>query len=246
MRQAAGILTEKLQANSAKSLANVSCHKRGKKYLPWQNASNAEPPPGIAAPHLAARGRALSIGPNSAANRNPPKPYGSPALCNGSPNRTNPNEPSPLRRLLSLIETNELRPATKLIFAGGPRLRIPFALPVCPSQQGPADDVGQRRGLCRRSGPGSGREKAEQRRPAGEGPMVRIHLPPPESLPTIGPSGRLLAEPVRGGLADTVKTLSKTGMAHQRASEWLRNPRISHPVGLRSRCRRLQPPHQAS
>jgi len=56
----------------------------------------------------------------------------------------------------------------------------------------------------------------------------------------------LLAEPVRGGLAETVKTLSKTGMAHQRASEWLRNPRISHPVGLRSRCRRLQPPHQAS
>src|SRR6516165_5012140 len=108
--------------------------------------------------------------PNSAANRNPPKPYGSPALWNGSPNRTNPNEPSPLRRLLSLIETNELRPATKLIFAGGPRLRIPFAPPVCPSQQGPADDVGQRRGLCRRSGPGSGREKAEQRRPAGEGP----------------------------------------------------------------------------
>src|SRR6516164_3216861 len=119
--------------------------------------------------------------PNSAANRNPPKPYGSPALWNGSPNRTNPNEPSPLRRLLSLIETNELRPATKLIFAGGPRLRIPFAPPVCPSQQGPADDVGQRRGLCRRSGPGSGLEKAEQRRPAGEGPMVRIHLPPAES-----------------------------------------------------------------
>src|SRR6516164_2544404 len=81
----------------------------------------------------------------------------------------NPNEPSPLRRLLSLIETNELRPATKLIFAGGPRLRIPFAPPVCPSQQGPADDVGRRRGLWRRSGPGSGREKAEQRRPAGEG-----------------------------------------------------------------------------
>jgi len=45
----------------------------------------------------------------------------------------------------------------------------------------------------------------------------------------------LLAEPVRGGLAETVKTLSKTGMAHQRASEWLRNPRISHPVGLYSR-----------
>ena len=43
MRQAAGILIEKLQANSAKSLANVSCHERGKKYLPWQNASNAEP-----------------------------------------------------------------------------------------------------------------------------------------------------------------------------------------------------------
>src|SRR6516164_3077536 len=59
MRQAAGILIEKLQANSAKSLANVSCHERGKKYLPWQNASNAEPPPGIAEPHLAARGRAL-------------------------------------------------------------------------------------------------------------------------------------------------------------------------------------------
>jgi len=64
MRQAAGILIEKLQANSAKSLANVSCHERGKKYLPWQNASNAEPPPGIAEPHLVARGRALSIGPN--------------------------------------------------------------------------------------------------------------------------------------------------------------------------------------
>ena len=35
-----------------------------------------------------------------AANRNPSKPYGNPALCNGSKNRTNANEP-PVRRLLS-------------------------------------------------------------------------------------------------------------------------------------------------
>src|SRR4051794_37845370 len=38
---------------------------------------------------------------SSAASRNPPKPYGSPALCNGLPNRTNPNEPPPLRCFLS-------------------------------------------------------------------------------------------------------------------------------------------------
>src|SRR6516165_2279494 len=62
--------------------------------------------------------------PSSAASRSPPKPYGSPALCNGSPNKTNLNEPSPLRRLLSLVETTELRRPTKLSFARGPN-------PVC-------------------------------------------------------------------------------------------------------------------
>jgi hypothetical protein len=38
--------------------------------------------------------------PSGAASRSPPKPYGSPALYNGSKNRKNANEPS-LRRLLS-------------------------------------------------------------------------------------------------------------------------------------------------
>jgi len=57
--QSAAILTEKSRANSAKSLANVSCHERGKKYLTWQNASNAEPPPGIDERHLPARGKPI-------------------------------------------------------------------------------------------------------------------------------------------------------------------------------------------
>jgi hypothetical protein len=38
---------------------------------------------------------------NSVANRNPPKPPGRSGLWNGSPNRTNPDEPPPLGRLLS-------------------------------------------------------------------------------------------------------------------------------------------------
>ena len=59
--QSAAILTEKSRANSAKSLANVSCHERGKKYLTWQNASNAEPPPGIDERHLPARGEPILV-----------------------------------------------------------------------------------------------------------------------------------------------------------------------------------------
>jgi hypothetical protein len=59
--QSAAILTEKSRANSAKSLANVSCHERGKKYLTWQNASNAEPPPGIDERHLPARGKPILV-----------------------------------------------------------------------------------------------------------------------------------------------------------------------------------------
>jgi hypothetical protein len=59
--QSAVILTEKSRANSAKSLANVSCHERGKKYLTWQNASNAEPPPGIDERHLPARGKPILV-----------------------------------------------------------------------------------------------------------------------------------------------------------------------------------------
>jgi hypothetical protein len=59
--QSAAILTEKSRANSAKSLANVSCHERGKKYLTWQNASNAEPPPGIDERHRPARGKPILV-----------------------------------------------------------------------------------------------------------------------------------------------------------------------------------------
>ncbi len=59
--QSAAIFTEKSRANSAKSLANVSCHERGKKYLTWQNASNAEPPPGIDERHLPARGKPILV-----------------------------------------------------------------------------------------------------------------------------------------------------------------------------------------
>ena len=59
--QSAAIFTEKSRANSAKSLANVSCHERGKKYLTWQNASNAEPPPGIDERHLLARGKRILV-----------------------------------------------------------------------------------------------------------------------------------------------------------------------------------------
>src|ERR1700730_7498024 len=59
--QSAAIFTEKSRANSAKSLANVSCHERGKKYLTWQNASNAEPPPGIDERHLPARGKRILV-----------------------------------------------------------------------------------------------------------------------------------------------------------------------------------------
>ena len=59
--QSAAILTEKSRANSAKSLANVSCHERGEKYLTWQNASNAEPPLGIDEPHLPARGKPILV-----------------------------------------------------------------------------------------------------------------------------------------------------------------------------------------
>jgi hypothetical protein len=47
--------------SAAKSLANVSCHERGKKYLTWQNASNAEPPPGIDERHLPARGKPILV-----------------------------------------------------------------------------------------------------------------------------------------------------------------------------------------
>jgi class 3 adenylate cyclase len=43
-----------------------------------------------------------------------------------------------------------------------------------------------------------------------------------------------LAGLVRGDLAATVKTLSATDIRHQRASEWLRDARILHPVGLYS------------
>jgi hypothetical protein len=56
---------------------------------------------------------------SSAASRNPPKPYRSPARCNGSPNGTNANEPLSLRRLLALVEAKELQRATTLSFAGG-------------------------------------------------------------------------------------------------------------------------------
>jgi len=59
--QSAAILTEKSRANSAKSLANVSCHERDEKYLTWQNASNAEPPLGIDEPHLPARGKPILV-----------------------------------------------------------------------------------------------------------------------------------------------------------------------------------------
>jgi len=44
----------------------------------------------------------------------------------------------------------------------------------------------------------------------------------PKSLQRYVPKN-LLAEPVRGGLAETVK-MSKTEMAHQRASEWFTEP----------------------
>ena len=43
-----------------------------------------------------------------------------------------------------------------------------------------------------------------------------------------------LAEPVRDDFVETVKTSSEPEMAYQRASEWLRTPRISHEVGLYS------------
>jgi hypothetical protein len=59
--QPAAILTEKSRENSAKSLSNVSCHERGKKYLAWQNASNAEPSPGKDEPHLPARGKPILV-----------------------------------------------------------------------------------------------------------------------------------------------------------------------------------------
>jgi hypothetical protein len=61
LRQSAAILTEKSRANSAKSLANVSCHEHGKKYLTWQNASNAELPPGIDERHRPARGKPILV-----------------------------------------------------------------------------------------------------------------------------------------------------------------------------------------
>jgi hypothetical protein len=35
--------------------------ERGKKYLTWQNASNAEPPPGIDERHLPARGKPILV-----------------------------------------------------------------------------------------------------------------------------------------------------------------------------------------
>jgi hypothetical protein len=41
-----------------------------------------------------------------------------------------------------------------------------------------------------------------------------------------------LTEPLRDDIVETVETSSEPEMAHQRASEWLRTPRISHPVGL--------------
>jgi hypothetical protein len=59
--QPAAILIEKSRANSAKSLSNVSCHERDKKYLTWQNASNAEPSPGKDEPHLPARGKPILV-----------------------------------------------------------------------------------------------------------------------------------------------------------------------------------------
>ena len=43
------------------------------------------------------------------------------------------------------------------------------------------------------------------------------------------------AEPVRDDFVETVKTSSEPEMARQRASEWLRTPRISHEVGLYSK-----------
>ena len=75
--------------------------------------------------------------------------------------------------------------------------------------------------------------------------------------------GDSFAEPVRDDFVETVKTSSEPEMGRQQASEWLRTPRISRPVGLysglggaevgsairrtkarrdfRSRCRGLQP-----
>jgi hypothetical protein len=39
----------------------VKSHERGRKYLAWQNASNAEPPPGIDERHLPARGKRILV-----------------------------------------------------------------------------------------------------------------------------------------------------------------------------------------
>ena len=43
-----------------------------------------------------------------------------------------------------------------------------------------------------------------------------------------------MAEPVRGDLAEPVKSPSATDMCHQRASEWFTDPLIFRPVGLYS------------
>jgi hypothetical protein len=59
--QPAAILTEQSRANSAKSLSNVSCHERDKKYFTWQNASNAEPSQGKDEPHLPGRGKPILV-----------------------------------------------------------------------------------------------------------------------------------------------------------------------------------------
>jgi hypothetical protein len=63
------------------------------------------------------------------------------------------------------------------------------------------------------------------------------------SHPFSQPARKPLAEPVRDDLVETVKTSSVPEMARQRASEWLRTPRISHDVGIYSgvgRCRGVE------
>ena len=51
--------------------------------------------------------------------------------------------------------------------------------------------------------------------------------------------GNSLAKCVRDDFVETVETSSEPELAHQRASEWLRAPRISHKIGLYSKLGRV-------